>query len=291
MEPIMKIDIHAHVRPEEQVPTTNMPLAEPLLKMYRELNIEMGVILPFISLRNYPGVLTGENAKIIAEENPGHFLWFTTVDLANPTLEEKRLYVYLEQQKALGARGVGEITSKVYFDDDRVEMLFRCCEKLGLPVLFHLAADFNSKYGVVDDPGLPRMEKMLRRHPDLIFIGHAKPFWCEISQFRVEDREKDIKEPVVEGRLAELMRECQNLHCDLSAGSGSNAMMRDSEYAAKFLEEFQDRILYGCDITSVNSQYPYDFADFLEELYRNQRISRTVYEKICRNNAVRLLKL
>jgi len=291
MGSIMKIDIHAHVRPEEPVPTTNMPLAEPLLKMYQELDIEMGVILPFISLRNYPGVLTGENAKIVAEENPGRFLWFTTVDLADPALEEKALYAYLEQQKALGARGVGEITSKVYFDDDRVEMLFRCCEKLGLPVLFHLAADFNSKYGVVDDPGLPRMEKMLRRHPDLIFIGHAKPFWCEISQFRVEDREKDIKEPVVEGRLAQLMRECQNLHCDLSAGSGSNAMMRDSAYAAQFLEEFQDRILYGCDITSVKSQYPYAFADFLEELYQNQRISRTVYEKICRYNAVKLLKL
>jgi len=87
------------------------------------------------------------------------------------------------------------------------------------------------------------------------------------------------------------MRELPNLYCDLSAQSGSNAMMRDSAYAVKFLEEFQDRILYGCDITSVKSRYPYAFADFLEELYRNQRISPAVYEKICRYNAVKLLKL
>ena len=194
------------------------------------------------------------------------------------------------REKERGARGVGEITSKVYMDSENAERLFAACEKLELPMIVHVAADFSERYGVADDFGLPRLESMLTRHPGAVYLGHARPFWSEISRMASpEERTKTSQEPVTEGRVALLMRRCPNLCCDLSARSGSNAMMRDPAYAARFLEEFQDRVFYGCDISGVSCKYPFAFSDFLEELRKNGSLSETAYRKIVRENALRLL--
>ncbi|MEI8345181.1 MAG: hypothetical protein WCG06_03820, partial [Candidatus Omnitrophota bacterium] len=48
-----------------------------------------------------------------------------------------------------------------------------------------------------------------------------------------------------EGRVPQLMRKYTNLYGDLSAGSGCNALKRDRKYAVKFLNEFQDRLMFG----------------------------------------------
>ncbi|MBQ6698174.1 MAG: amidohydrolase family protein, partial [Oscillospiraceae bacterium] len=82
-----------------------------------------------------------------------------------------------------------------------------------------------------------------------------------------------------------------NLSCDLSAGSGANAMMRDPEYAAKFIEEFSDRIYYGTDVCNVNATFQYDFDMFLTKMMEDKMISRENYEKIIRKNAEKLLGL
>jgi predicted TIM-barrel fold metal-dependent hydrolase len=87
------------------------------------------------------------------------------------------------------------------------------------------------------------------------------------------------------------MREYGNLYCDLSAGSGANAMMRDPEFAAGFIEEFSDRILYGCDICSVSNRSVYEFDAFLTGLCESGMISEENYRKIVRENAVKLLGL
>ena len=96
---------------------------------------------------------------------------------------------------------------------------------------------------------------------------------------------------VIPGRLWHLMREYENLCCDLSAGSGANAMMRDPENAVAFLTEFQDRIYYGCDICATINKHPYTFKAFLEGLLRDGSLSPEVYRKVCRDNAAALLGL
>ena len=123
---------------------------------------------------------------------------------------------------------------------------------------------------------------MLKKYPDVKVIGHSQTFWCEISKIDSEsDRNAYTKGKIIEGRLPELLRNFDNLYCDLSAGSGANAMMRDPEYAAKFCIEFCDRILYGCDITSADITYQYTFAKFLDRLVEDNRISENIYKKIC----------
>jgi predicted TIM-barrel fold metal-dependent hydrolase len=96
---------------------------------------------------------------------------------------------------------------------------------------------------------------------------------------------------VTEGRVAKLMREYENLYCDFSAGSGMNALMRDPEYAARFIEEFSDRILYGCDICASFNKHPFIFDEFLDKMLEDKMISKENYIKFVRTNAERLLGL
>jgi len=94
---------------------------------------------------------------------------------------------------------------------------------------------------------------------------------------------------VTEGRIAKLMRKYSNLCCDMSAGSGYNAFARDEEYALAFMEEFQDRLYFGTDICSPLNEMP--LSRWLDGLVESGKLNQTVYEKICRRNAEKLLGL
>ena len=67
--------------------------------------------------------------------------------------------------------------------------------------------------------------------------------------------------------------------------------MRDVEYAAKFREEFSDRILYGCDICQIFNTFQFDFDNFLTKMRTTGMISEENYYKLVRGNAIKLLKL
>ncbi|MBQ8526548.1 MAG: amidohydrolase family protein [Clostridia bacterium] len=287
-----KIDIHVHVRPENVHSNETWLTEKEQIEVHKKLNVEKGIILPFFKSPDEPCVLTVENARNIAAKYPDKFLWFTDVDLLAFDFENEDLYEFLKKEKELGAKGVGEITTHIDIDDEKVYKLFSCCERLSLPVLTHIAPRRNAGYGLIDSIGLPGLEKMLKAHPDMIYIGHSVPFWCEISKLATEEeRLKYNNQKVVEGRLAYLMREYKNLYCDLSAASGATAMMRDKEYAVKFIMEFQDRIMYGCDITGMRSTIQYEFSDFLDSLVNEGKITADAYEKLCRKNAERLFDI
>ena len=81
------------------------------------------------------------------------------------------------------------------------------------------------------------------------------------------------------GKLVEMLRALPNLYCDISAGSGLNALSRDLEFTKGFIEEFQDRILYGRDY----------FDNKQQELLNSLEIQNSVLEKIYSGNALRLL--
>lgn len=277
---IKKIDIHAHVKPSF-INSQGSTLDETeLIKMYNELSIEKGVILPFMPDGSTNGSLSKENAKLISEKYPDTFYWFTTVDLTAFDFKKESLYDFLSGQKKLGAKGVGEIVSNIYFDNEKIDELFSACQKLCLPVLFHLTYNLGKGYGVVDSPSLLRLDYMLSKYPDLKFIGHSDGFWNEFYK-QYEDTD----------RITVLMRKHKNLCCDLSAGSGMNAMMCDINHTLSFMEEFQGRILYGCDITTPANTHQYKMAEFFDGLYDSGKISETVYRKIARENAINLLKI
>jgi predicted TIM-barrel fold metal-dependent hydrolase len=87
------------------------------------------------------------------------------------------------------------------------------------------------------------------------------------------------------------MRKYENLYGDLSAGSGWGALARDEEYAATFMNEFQDRLMYGTDICSSSGKLPAPLKEFMIKLRDEGKISEAVFQKIARENAIRVLSL
>lgn len=299
---LKKIDIHCHAilfrefypsyYPDD--PNSVFVSAEQVLEYHEKLGIDKGILLPISSPEGQLSPIPSEQCKYLSDRSAGHFYWFCNVDpravFNTLTSDLSRL---LRHYKALGAKGLGELTSQLDADDPKVDHLFTCCEECELPVIIHIAPTAGESYGIHDEIGLPRLEKMLQKHPNLKLIGHSQPFWAEIDGNLTEEIRGTYPTGKItkEGRLVELMRKYPNLYCDLSAGSGSNAMMRDPDFACKFLEEFSDRIMYGCDICLPGQTFPFAFRDFLYQMVDEGKLSAETYCKIARENAIRILKL
>jgi hypothetical protein len=116
-------------------------------------------------------------------------------------------------------------------------------------------------------------------------------FWAEISTDVTEETRGGYPKGLIKspGRLQELLRKYDNLYGDLSAGSGFNAITRDPEYGYKFLEEFQDKLLFGTDFCHHNQEVP--IVDYIKSVLNDGKISRAAYEKITHINAEKLLKM
>lgn len=298
MDSIKRIDIHSHITAfPEYAPDCKWQgrfcSAEEMIEIYDKLNIEKGVILPISAAEGQMTPMTSESAKFVADKYPDRFLWFCNIDpraLSNG--DKTDLSPLFKHYKKLGAKGVGEVTCQLYFDDPLVDNMLSYAEEFEMPVLFHLHTKFGGSYGLVDEAGLPRLEKMLKKHPRLNFIGHSQVFWAEISNDCPEnERGGAPKGKVTEGRISKLLREYPNLWCDISAGSGWNALSRDPEFAEKFLNEFADRILYGCDVCATLNTHQYLMDEFLRKMYADGMLKPDVWRKIARENAISLLKI
>ena len=297
---VPKIDIHIHPVPYKlpiieidgkPFPNWDCATPEELRALYNQHGIAKAVILPIIASDNQFRPLTNEDSAALAEKYPDLFYWFCNIDPRGiGNTPDANFTPYLKYYRARGARGVGELTCNLYMDDPYVLNLFRHCEACDMPVTIHIGNRGND-YGVIDELGLPRLEKVLAMFPNLIILGHSQKFWAEISGDCTEAvRNGYPKGKVVPGgRLIELMRRYPNLHCDLSAGSGCNAITRDPEFGYAFLEEFQDRLYYGTDICNPYNVGMLYLADFLDEAVDKSRISEAAYRKICCENALRIL--
>jgi len=175
--------------------------------------------------------------------------------------------------------------------DARMQNLLCHTQRVGFPIVFDITGRRNYSYGIYDDPGLPQLRACLEKFPDLVFIGHGPAFWAEMGTLRKpEDRFGYPSYPLdAEGEVPRLMRVYKNLWVDLSAMSGFNALRRDTAYAPRFLNEFQDRILFGSDVCYKNQ--PFETAAFLGALRLSGMITDDVFNKIARQNAERLLGL
>lgn len=289
----MFIDIHVHTV-AHPAPLRNgaAPFAPPeyLIKRYNLLGIEAAVVLPMVNPDGNVQVQSNEEALEITGRFPGRFIPFCNLDPRMDTNDGNANLDFLAgYYQAQGCRGCGEVCANLPFDDPRVENLFRACETHGLSLTFHVAPQLGGCYGLYDEPGLPKLERALQMFPKLTFLGHSQPFWAEIGALDPAERNGYPQGPVTPGRLVELMRRYPNLHGDLSAGSGHNAVSRDEAFGAAFLEEFQDRLYFGTDICHPDTKTP--LVDYLQRLRAEGKIGEACFRKVARENAVRLLNL
>lgn len=292
---ISKIDIHVHTsearRGIDRLPDGNFCTPGQLLEKYRVLGIERGVLLPMVNPECAYTMQTNEQAMEIAQNDPAHFSWFCNIDpRMGGNSPDTDLSYFMEHYKALGAKGVGEVTANYPFDHPFMKNLFYHAQRCGLPLTFHIAPQQYGCYGIVDGLGLPKLEQTLADFPSLRFLGHSQPFWAEISADVTEESRNGYPTGrVVPGRLVELLRRYPNLCCDLSAGSGYNAVTRDPDFGLAFLEEFQDRLYFGTDICDPRNDMK--LSHWLDGQMLAGRLSERAYRKICRDNAAALLEL
>lgn len=172
----------------------------------------------------------------------------------------------------------------MYDNPDAIRM-FRFCGEKGLPVVVHIDYEFDAGYAYPRPNwwyggGIDAFERAVQACPDTIFIGHAPGFWAHISGDDQYARTPYPKGKVVPGgKVIEMLRKYPNLYCDISAGSGCNALERDLAFAKQFLIEFQDRILYGRDY----------FDNRHQEVLASLQLPQSVLNKIYAENALRLI--
>jgi uncharacterized protein len=275
------IDMHTHVgtvwNGHKELTPAN------LVRWMDEHDIEKAVVLPLTSPESSSFLCLTEGALAAAKEFPQRLIAFCSIDPRTSVVGgakgfEGIIRRYVDQ----GAKGFGEHKVGLDFDDPLMMQIYEVCEKIGIPLLFHM----DSIRGK-DKPGLPRVVHALATFPKLTFIGHGPGWWASISaDVQVRDFGGYPNRPVKPGgAIDRLMESFPNLYGELSAGSGAGALSRDPAFGREFLIRRQDRILFGTDYLEPGQKVP-QFA-VLDSL----KLPADIAKKIFRQNAERLLKL
>ena len=284
-----KIDLHLHLTPFQlpRLGKMNLTSAKNMIPHLEELGIEKGVLMSSAE-GGLPFGTNKANRKICAQF-PDRYAWMCAVD---PKGKEP-LYDRLARFKSQGAIGVGELTTNRRLDDPFLQELFAAAERLELPVTIHMSPEVGYSYGVVDESGLPLLEEVLQKYPRLKLLGHSQTFWIEMSADAPKDKEGRNswgEGPVVPGgRVPELFEKYPNLYGDLSANSGSRAIMRDEAFGLAFLEKYADRLFFATDMVSKDMVFP--LGAWLDEMLAAGKLREETYEKIVRGNARRIFGL
>ena len=284
-----KIDLHLHLTPFQlpKLGKMNLTSGTNMLPHLDELGIEKGVLMSSAE----KGLLFGTNKanKAICGKHPDRYAWMCTLKPGHPDTVYERLAMY----KSQGAIGVGELTVNRRLDDPFLQALFAAAEKLDMPVTIHMSPEVGYSYGVVDEPGLPLLEQVLKTYPKLKILGHSQTFWIEMSGDAPTEkaaRNQWGQGPVVPGgRVPELFAKYPNLYGDLSANSGSCAIMRDEAFGLQFLETYADRLFFATDMVSKDMVFP--LGAWLDEKLASGELTQETYEKIVRRNAERIFGL
>lgn len=289
-----RIDVHVHAsmwKNTELGSDRCMASPEELIDAYRKNGIDKGIIMGLTGIEAAFITQSNEELAYIASKYPNSFYFCCDIDPRmgrySPKTDFSEILMYY---KNMGAVGVGELTANIPTDDPLMDNLFAHCESCDMPVTIHIASRVGGTYGIVDELGLPRLERMLKAHPDLKVIGHSQCFWSHISGDVNADNWKGYPTgKVTPGRVVELLREYPNLYCDLSADSGFIAFTRDPDFTPRFIEEFSDRLMFGTDFTRPGRTS--SLAAWLDKALETGDISKENYDKICFENAVRVYNL
>ncbi|MCK5811307.1 MAG: hypothetical protein KAG94_00270 [Clostridiales bacterium] len=285
-------DIHAHVY-KYQYPNKDGRMLfineEQLKRVHQKLHIKKAILLPIVSPEIYVPQSVGEIIDIANRSN-GKYIPFCNIDprvLTNTS--DAPIGRLIEHYVNQGCKGIGEVMPNLPWNDKRMQNLLYHAEQAKLPLLFDMTGNKDFGYGIYDEPLMPQLEQCLIDYPNLLFIGHGPYFWAHIREINKEDYIDTYQTSSIhkEGRISYLLRQYSNLHVDLSANSGYNAISRDYAFTQSFLHEFQNKIYYGTDICYEGQTFK--TANLLVTMANENKISKIVLQKIAQNNFLKLI--
>jgi hypothetical protein len=275
------IDVHTHVG---TIWNGNKELTPSLLvKWMDDHDVDKAIVLPLTSPESSSFLCLTEGALQAAKEFPDRLIPFCSIDPRTSVVGGVRGFESIIRRYVdLGAKGFGEHKVGLDFDDPLMMQIYEVCEKVGIPLLFHMDT-IRGK----DAPGLPRLAHALATFPKLAFIGHGPGWWASISgNAKSSDFMSSPPRPVTPGgAIDRLMDTYPNLWGDLSAGSGAQAINRDRTFGRQFLIRRQNRLLFGTDYLQPGQPVP----QF--QILDSFNLPADVQHKIFRKNAETLLKL
>jgi len=217
-----------------------------------------------------------------SERSPGKFILGYAPDPRRPEAID-RLHAAIE---IYNVRICGELKLRMMYDNPDALRLFSFCGEKGLPVVVHIDYEFDTgqKYPRPNywyGGGIEAFERAVAACPDTVFLGHGPGFWAHIS---ADGQYNQVPYPhgrvVPGGKIIDMLHRYPNLYCDLSAGSGLNALSRDPQFASDFLVQFQERLLYARDC----------FDNKLQAFLTDLQVPGEVMDKILSVNATKLIE-
>ena len=255
------IDVHSHDNENSDV--------DKLVALMNETGIEKKIILSYATGTRFDSIV----AKYARYKNRFD-IWcgFDYTGFDKPGWEKHALEE-LERCHKKGAKGVGELGDKglgefysypvaaygLHIDDPRMKPLLEKCAELKMPVNVHVAEDewmylpadstndglMNAgkwkidltKKGILDhDQLVATLENAVKNNPKTIFIAcHLANCCADLS------------------KLGRLLDKYPNLYADLAARFGEFSPV--PRYTRKFMEKYQDRLLYGADADGGDLNY------------------------------------
>lgn len=278
------IDIHQHINFSGR-------RNEDFLAHQQAMGISKTVLLPSGSALSMESTHLGKSnglaARVfgtmasarLAQSAPDSFVFF-----CNEIPDAEGAVPKLEKWLENGAVGIGESKFHLECDSAPMKLVYDVAKAYEVPVLLHFE---HERYNM----GFERFHKVLEAYPTVNFIGHAQTWWGNIDANHVQT---DLypKTKVKAGGLTDrYLSDYPNVFGDLSAGSGRNALNRDEEHAAGFLERHQDKLLLGTDCSdSEGSGAACSGSQQIENVRRflDDPVART---KIFSGNAKRIIQL
>lgn len=271
------IDFHAHFGnlAREDYPTYPPLTVEQLLDRMDRDQIDLAVLQPLESPEGGWGYLLTEDVVAARNQYPERFIAFVCVDPRYPNAAR-----FIDHfVKNHDCRGFGEHVNGLPFDDPLNKVIYAKCDEYSLPLVL------GDDLGAFDEPGLPRLERCLKEFRNVKFCGHGPFFWSAISG---DDDHKVVypTTPIKDGgALDRLLAKYENLYCDLSAGSGYNAMTRDPEFTRGFVKRHWKRMLWGSDYCLTHQPIPQ------LKWFRELDLTPEMRKAIADDNARQLLRL
>jgi len=239
-------------------------------KWMEERNIERCIVSPLNHKGSRPQT-EEERQTMLANFRPykGKIDRMTIIDPGELETVDQAVKI-LNREKADGAIAFGEhYGAGLKFDDPKNLMLYEACEKVGLPVMFHIDQNKN-----MVEPGMERVDRVLKKFPKCKVVAHAY-WWRQLAN----------------GTCDRQLQEHPNLYADMSGAVVVQVLNRDRKYAREFLIRNQDKILWATDEgwwsfgnkdRQMNQHYT-----FFEEL----DLPDEVRHKIYRGNAMKVYGL
>lgn len=183
-----------------------------------------------------------DRAAALQAKYPRRLVWSGSTDVAKAGAHER-----LRQAHAAGARGLGELKSHVEADGPELQRVYAMAAELGLPVMVHFQEVEHFPGEGLWGTGFKRFEAMLKKYPKTQFFAHADAVWANLDGAYANETSYPTGPIRQKGLTDRLLADYPNLHGDLSANSGNNALSRDPAFTAEFLTRHQDKLIFGSD--------------------------------------------